>query len=306
MRHIVGMDGGGTKTVICISDLLGNVKDQFYAGAFNLNGQGEQKTRDTLSYIIETLKSKGYNPEECEGLGIGAAGISNCSVSIFLKKEMQINGYHCPVYLYGDHETALAASFPSCHGIILIAGTGSICYGKDRNDNSVRAGGYGHLVDDAGSGYAIARDILIAVVRAEDGRSNDTKLKNLLLEKLGINSMEELMKYLYQEGRTKKEIAGLALLLEKAIFMGDTVALKIEEKSVDELYQLFHAVKRKLPDERNLVFSGSVLINNKRINSMVRDKIMSEYKEMQIVESTIEAAAGALCLLRKEKEGKRL
>lgn len=303
MKYLLGIDGGGTKTVVCISDKNGIVKEQFYSGAFNLNGQGEKKTKDTLLDIFIAIGIMGYDKGDCEGIGIGAAGISNPFVSVFLKEEIQSYGFTCPIYVYGDQETALAAAFENCHGIIIIAGTGSICYGKDEKGNCVRAGGYGHLIDDVGSGYAIARDILKAIVRAEDGRQEDTILTSLIFGKLGIKSIEELIQYLYKEGRSKKEIADLAAVIEDAILYSDMAAMDIEKKNAEQLYQLFCAVKHKLPKEYNVVFSGSVLLQNQRIAFMLREKILKEYSEINIVEMRESAAVGALRLIRKEKEG---
>lgn len=81
------------------------------------------------------------------------------------------------IRLVGDHETALAGALEEPAGVILIAGTGSICYGVNESGAKFRAGGYGHIIDDAGSAYAIGRDILKAVVRSSDGRQGQTVLK---------------------------------------------------------------------------------------------------------------------------------
>ena len=72
-----------------------------------------------------------------------------------------------------DQETALAGALGAPCGMVLIAGTGSICFGRDAVVKQPGSGGYGHKIDDEGSGYALGRDALAAVVRAQDGRAAD-------------------------------------------------------------------------------------------------------------------------------------
>lgn len=302
MKYILGIDGGGTKTSICIEDMEQKNREIFYSGAFNINGQGEEQTKNTLEDINKNIKELGYKIEECVGIGVGAAGISNPKVSAFLNKELKNLGYLCPIVLCGDQETALLAAFESGMGIVLIAGTGSICFGKENKNQFVRAGGYGHLIDDVGSGYAIAKDILTAIVRAEDERGEKTILTSLIFEQLGINTIEELLQFLYRQGRSKKEMADLAVVIEKAVSCGDKIAILIEEKSANDLYSLFEAVKKKMPKEINLVLSGSVLTKNKRICSLLIEKIHRKYPEMNIVISKEESAVGALQLVRAYME----
>ena len=305
MRYLLGIDGGGTKTVICAEEIEGNRRKLFYSGALNINGQGEERTKRTILDIGTLLEADGYKRNDCVGIGIGAAGISNPDVATFLKQEFCKQGYPCNITLYGDQETALSAAFESCFGIILIAGTGSICYGKRMGQQGVRAGGYGHLIDDVGSGYAIGRDMLTAIVRAEDGRGEKTVLTSLIFKQLGINTIEELIQFLYQETRSKKEIAELARLINPAVSLNDSAAIMIEEKSANDLFHLFEAVKKKIPEEQNLALSGSVLLKNERIRSMLMEKIYAKYPEMNSIISKEEAAVGALRMVRKDMGGEK-
>lgn len=308
MEYLLGIDGGGTKTVVCVEGLTKEKETRqfFYFGAFNINGQGEKETKKTLDDIDRQLKENGYEVKNCKGIGIGTAGISNPVVATFLKEQFLKREYECPIFLYGDQETALSAVFESCYGMILIAGTGSICFGKTKGEEPVRAGGYGHIIDDVGSGYAIARDMLTAIVRAEDGRGEKTVLTSLVFDFLGIKEIKQLIQFLYKENRSKKEVANLAILIEEAIRLGDKVACSIEEKSVNDLYELWKAVHIQMPQEKNLALTGSVLVKNTRISTKLIEKIHQEQKEMNIVVSKEEAVLGALRLLKKDKKERKV
>lgn len=302
MEYLLGMDGGGTATKVSIADGSGQVIARRTSGPLNINGQTPEQFQATLAEILQWLNDSGFQTEDCGGIGIGAAGISNPRARQLLTQAFAARGYHAPVFTYSDGETALAAAFPECRGMILIAGTGSICLGRKETGEMVRAGGYGHLVDDGGSAYGIAIGILSAVVRAEDGRAAPTVLRRLVFEKLGIGSLEELIGYLYAPSRSKKEIASLAVLLEQAAAVEDSAALEIERKSAGELGTLVRTVMDRLRSENNIALAGSVLLKNQSIRRMVCSNILEHRRDANIVQSGQEASDGAIRLLQREKQ----
>lgn len=309
-RYYIGIDGGGTGTKISLADEAYCLKEQFGAGAFNLNGQSREQARETIRSIFCTLKEKGYRPQDCAGAGIGMAGISNPEAGSFLKNAFSEEGFAGRMELFGDHQTALAAVWPECRGIVLIAGTGSVCYGTDGFEKEARSGGWGHIIGDEGSAYAIGRDILTAVARAFDGRDGKTLLSEAVMRKPGFERMEEIVQYVYAPERSKKEIAAFATLIEPAAKAGDQKAREIEGRCADGLAQLFAAVYRKLPEEKNVALAGSVLEKNERIReqtSAAMRKMAEDYngeKGLRIRVSGNDASIGALRLLQKREEVK--
>ena len=301
MKYLLGMDGGGTATKISVSDAGGNIIARHTAGPLNVNGQSREQFQATLAEIFQWLDASGFRPDEFEAIGIGAAGISNPQARQLLSEAFAAGGYRAEVSTYSDGETALAAVFPECHGIILIAGTGSICLGCGENGGLVRAGGYGHKIDDGGSAYGIAIAILSAVVRAEDGRARPTALRRLVFEKLGIDSPGELVGYLYAPSRSKKEIASLAVVLEQAVAAGDAAAAEIEQNSAAELSLLARTVMDRMPEEKNIALAGSVLLKNRRIQDRVCKDILEHRRDANIVPAAREASEGAIRLLRRGK-----
>lgn len=300
MEYFLGMDGGGTATKISIADRAGNVIVRRTAGPLNINGQSPEQFQGTMAEILRWLSGSGFRPEHCGGIGIGAAGISNPRAKKLFTEAFEAGGYRSAIFTYSDGETALAAAFPECCGIILVAGTGSICLGRRKNGETVRIGGYGHLIDDGGSAYAIAIAILSALVRAEDGRAGTTALRRLVFERLGIGSLEELVGYAYAPSRSKKEIASLAVLIEQASAAGDAAAMDIERKSAEELGLLVRTAMDRLPEENNIALAGSVLLKNRRIREQVCRYILEWRGDARILPATQDASEGAIRLLRRE------
>ncbi|HPS81896.1 MAG TPA: BadF/BadG/BcrA/BcrD ATPase family protein, partial [Candidatus Limiplasma sp.] len=163
--YVAGWDGGGTKTrVVCLS-AGGEPFAEHTFGPLNPNGTSETEVCRTVSEALRWMETLG----RCTALTVSSAGVSNPDVSSLLGRLLSENGYHERFQLVGDQESALYGAVGP-YGAVLVAGTGSICYGRNRQGDTARSGGYGYLVDDEGSGYAIGRDILTAVLRAGDGR----------------------------------------------------------------------------------------------------------------------------------------
>ena len=128
----------------------------------------------------------------------------------------------------------------------VIAGTGSICYGQSTDGREARSGGWGHLIDDEGSAYALGRDILRAVVRAADGRAPATALTELVAQRLGALGVQPVIRFTYAPTTTKKEIAALAPLLDPALQQGDAAAAAAMRKA---LYNVLRQEAKDIHDK---------------------------------------------------------
>ncbi|MBH5319772.1 ATPase [Paenibacillus sp. GSMTC-2017] len=298
MKYVVGLDGGGTKTAVTIADEQGAIIGTFVAGALNYNGQDEASVRITLAHIcdeIERICDGGLGA--CEAICIGAAGISNPVVSGRLTSGLRENGYNGKLVLVGDHETALCGAHEGLYGIIIIAGTGSICYGRNTSGAIHRSGGFGHLIDDEGSGYSIGRDLLSVVVRAYDGREDATIITKLVYDRLGIGTVQEIVGFVYDKSRNKGDIAALASLLSEACEAGDKVAQRIAIKNANALVELASATVEQLGlQEGELSLLGSVLLNNRHIRELFKSRMKERYPRLRCIETKQDAAYGAVLL----------
>ncbi len=242
-KFVAGIDGGGTKTLVLCWDLEGKEIAFKQFGAFNLNSIGQEAFNSLLSSICSYLNSLG----QCKALCIGAAGISNKKMQELIALNMQQFGIE-NWKLVGDHEIALCGALDGKVGIGLIAGTGSICFGKSSTGTLERAGGWGHLIGDEGSGYRLGKDALAVVARAMDGYGEPTQLVALLAEKLNLKSRAEIISYVYSND--KSAVAAIAPLVDEACSNGDKLAKEIVDKNAYALVELAKAVAAKLEDKR--------------------------------------------------------
>ena len=185
-QYYAGWDGGGTKTLCRVLYQDGTAPQPFTAGALNPNGTVAGQCEATVADLLRNMAALPGGLDACRMLCIGAAGISNPATRVHLQNALQAGGYHGPVTFTGDQQTALYGALGGPGGIVLIAGTGSICYGQTTDGREARSGGWGSLMDDEGGGFALGRDALAAVVRAEDGRIAPTALHDAVFKALGV------------------------------------------------------------------------------------------------------------------------
>ncbi len=317
---VLGLDGGGTKTAVTAMDLNGQILFEFTAGAININGEDNANVQKNMAEIFLRLSeqvnslpgsevagnsltsARTYAPDglkACLALCIGAAGVSNPKAAACLEMAVRHGGYGGPVSIKGDHEAALYGALKKPWGMILIAGTGSICYGKTRLNESHRTGGFGYLIDDEGSGYAIGRDILSAVVRAYDGRCPETALTPMVYDRLKLTDIGELIGFVYSGKTNKRDIAALSPLLTQALSQQDPAALDIAEKSSLELVKLVVPVAERLKLESGeLALAGSILLKDPYIRKAFEEKLRLALPGIKTLSPAGSAAYGAALMAR--------
>jgi len=295
MKYAAGLDGGGTKTAVTVASEYGQVVHTFTSGAINLNGQDEASVRVSLREIFATIADVCGGMEHCAQVCIGAAGVSNPTVKERLASCVRDSGYTGGLLITGDQETALYGAHEGDVGAILIAGTGSICYGKQESGETCRCGGYGYLIDDEGSGYSIGRDLLATVVRASDGRMAETVITRMVYEQLQVDSIQQIIGFVYDKNTNKKDIAALAPILSEACSFGDEAALSIVSKAARSLFELVVPVVEKLSMQHgSLAMAGSVLVNNTYIRNSFMELVRNWFPDMACYTAKNDAAHGAL------------
>ena len=297
----IGMDGGGMRTRLAVFE---GEEERFRCetGGMNYNSFSADEIREHLTEAVRGMQQGGFPLADCEGIGIGAAGVSNPKAAPFLQQILQELGFTCPIVVEGDQDAALAGAVGAGAGILLIAGTGSVCVGKDVEGNKYRSGGFGHIIDDAGSAYAVGRDILTAIVRAEDGRGSKTALRAPVFEALHVKNTQELISYLYSAERTKKDIAALAVCLSDELIQQDTAAGKIAEQAADEQVLLVQSVLQKMGVTKSgqgekspipLLLEGGLILKNKIVNKMFWEKLREQNLPVCPAAKSRDAAYGA-------------
>jgi N-acetylglucosamine kinase-like BadF-type ATPase len=141
---------------------------------------------------------------------------------------------------------ALEAGAPGAPGVVIVSGTGSIAYGRNAAGESARAGGWGYVLGDEGSGYWIGRAALRAVLREADQRGSATALTPLLLAHFGVDEAQGLIHEVYQSDLKPTSIGALARCVHEAFLQGDAVAIGILRTAADELEGAGVSVARRL------------------------------------------------------------
>ncbi len=291
-----GWDGGATKTAVRLVDESGAFRSESAFGPLNLSGTPPETVRRTVTDGVARMAEEPGGLDACGGLVIGVAGVSNTQVCDEITSDVRAAGYSGPLRLLGDQEIALHGAICGA-GAVLIAGTGSVCFGRNLTGTYFRTGGRGYLIDDDGSGYAIGRDILAAVVRAADGRLPPSCLTSLVYEKLGINSPEGIVTWLYAPSTGKKEVASLAPLLLQALEQSDISAAAIEEKAIIGLSGLVIAAwKTAGITGGELALTGSILQRYPGIRKGVISCVSAALPDLRIGDPRGTPAEGAAAL----------
>ncbi|AAM23517.1 N-acetylglucosamine kinase-like BadF-type ATPase [Caldanaerobacter subterraneus subsp. tengcongensis MB4] len=299
MEYVVGIDGGGTKSAISILDLQGNVLFTGRGGPTNIRSEGREKACENLkNLIVKSVEKMHLKLGDCRAICVGTAGagreeekeiITNCL------KEIGVKGN---IVVTHDAEIILSETIEKREGIVIIAGTGSLVYGR-KDGIEKRAGGWGHLLGDEGSAYYIAVEGIKAALRYYDGRGNYTKLLYMMMERLNVKRPEEFIGFVYKDGITKADIAELAKVVDEAYKEGDKEARKILEKSAKELFKLAKAVIEAFEwenDEIPIVVTGSVFINNEFVFKEFSRLIKRYYPKANIKKLDKDASYGAAIL----------
>ena len=296
MEFFAGIDGGGTKTALECRDRQGRVLLRQTFGPFNFNSIGAERFDGLLEELTAALAALGT----CVGLCAGAAGISNPRVREHFSRAMDRAGI-ARWSLVGDQEIALYGALEGAAGCGVIAGTGSICFGRDGAGRAARAGGWGHLLDDEGSGYALGRDALSAVLRQWDGRGPETLLTRLVSEKLGAGGPGDIVAYAY--AGDKSRIAAIAPLTEQAARAGDGAAASILEKGGRELALQVRAVAGALGlREVPVALMGGLLAHDTGLRRALTERLAVERPDLHCIAPKQDAAAGAAMMAQKLAE----
>jgi N-acetylglucosamine kinase-like BadF-type ATPase len=302
---ILGVDGGGTKTVAWLAPLddAANtvVLGRGAAGPGNPRAVGFETAQANILVAIEAAFADARLARctveaACFGLAGAGRGIEQQRISAWAQQQA-VAGV---VRVVGDAEPILAAAASDVRGVALICGTGSLAWGRNAAGQVARAGGWGYLLGDEGSGYQIARAALIAALQAFDGRGRPTVLLDRLLPALGVAAPEELVEIVYSPHTSRERVAGLASVVFDAA-AEDAVALTIIESAAGELAEMVAAVCRRLqlPDgEYALALAGSVILNRPRLREHLQTRLNAIGWSTGAIWLVPEPVRGAVALAR--------
>jgi N-acetylglucosamine kinase-like BadF-type ATPase len=199
MAYYLGIDGGGTKTRCVLADET-MVLATAMSGGSNIVRLGETQARETLHAAVrQVCATANISPAQISAICIGAAGADRPAIAakirmilVELISEIAHETALPKIEVVGDMTIALEAACGAGPGVIAIAGTGSIAYGRDANGHTARAGGWGFAISDEGSGHWIGRRAISAILSAHD-QGLETALSAMVLQAWKLNSLDELV-----------------------------------------------------------------------------------------------------------------
>jgi N-acetylmuramic acid 6-phosphate etherase len=242
----LGIDGGGTHTVALLAGRGGTVLGRGTAGPSNRQAVGTGRALAALDEAVSAAFTATGRPRvPVASACLGLAGADRPEDQAVIREWAERVRLAGQVEVTSDAAILLAAGTPEGWGLVLIAGTGSIAFGRAADGRRARAGGWGYLLGDEGSAYALVLSALQAVARAADGRAPSTSLTERLLARLGVSQPQGLIAAVYRSGRDRADLAALAPLVVEAA-EDDAVAAQIVEEEARELAQAGAAVARQL------------------------------------------------------------
>lgn len=274
---VLGLDGGGSKTICVILDSSVSEIARGVSGASNHQSVGVEQSAEALREAIESARAAAANPPiicACWGM----AGLDRPEDEEIIQGVAARLLPDTPVEVVHDSTIALVGGTGGNRsGVVIIAGTGSIAVGYHPSGRMERAGGWGHLLGDEGSGYQIALQGLNAATRARDGRTQVTRLVNDLPALTRTGSMEELASRIYLEDWSAAQIADLAPAVLTAAVKGDPAAEQIVQRAAEELAFAARIVVDKLEmqsDPFNVVLAGGIFKGSEEMVKKVRELIL--------------------------------
>jgi N-acetylglucosamine kinase-like BadF-type ATPase len=303
MKYLIGIDGGGTKTDCAIADLSGKIINEISGKPSNFLVIGvEEAVENLFALIEENLFALEGDFADVKQIVIGVAGAGREEDAKLLEKSFKDYADQERIHFKGvkvlsDAHIALEGAFPNSAGCILIAGTGSILFGKDEKGTIHRVGGFGRLIGDEGSGHSIGRKALNAVSKASDGRGEETLISELLDAKMKSGSSASIINKVYNE---KLDVASVAKIVIEAAEEGDPIAEDILDEEADELVLHIRSLINKLQTNNlNVAFSGSLIDNKNFYSDLLKNKIKSTLPNVKVVKPANPPVSGAILFAKR-------
>jgi N-acetylglucosamine kinase-like BadF-type ATPase len=302
--HVLGIDAGGTKTVCLLADATGTILSSARGPGANLQAQGELEVEKVLHEVMEGALSG--QPIVPAAICLGVAGADRPDDAAIIRGIMRRIGYKSPTLVVNDALVALTAAAGDDSGIVVICGTGSICYGRDEDGRAARSGGWGYILGDEGSGYWIGRRALAAVVRHADRRGPATVLTTLVLQHFRVRAVSDLVQEVHLRDPRRHRVASLAAVVQAACDQGDVVARTIVDAACDELVIAAGSVAERLALRGAvfpLVLAGGVLQVLPALREQLLRRLPDVAPRSQPRMLTEEPAVGAVRLAVAEAHG---
>lgn len=300
MSIFLGIDAGGSKTTCVAGDETSVLATATTEGS-NVIRWGEAEARRQLHEAIQKACAEANTRlGEVRRMCIGMAGAARPVISSIIKG-IVAEIFPGEVEVVGDMVIAMQAAFGTKPGIIVIAGTGSIAYGRNKDGHTARAGGWGFAISDEGSGHWIGRAAVSGVMRAQDeDEASPTGLALSILHAWHLQTLDDLVRA--ANASPTADFSNLFPHVLAAADAGDPIARTVLTQAGAELASLVKIVIARLFEEAATVpvaMSGGVFGNAALVRNVFYNSLRSEYPQAVVGATVVEPVKGALELARQ-------
>ena len=295
MPIVVGVDAGGTSTR-ALAEHDGIEGKLAVENGANVRFVGVEAAAITIGRAVEQT----LNGAPADAIYVGVAGGGAQSMRDNLREALERQFHGTTINVSDDVHIALRAGAPEGDAIAVISGTGSIAC-ADVGGRYLRSGGYGYLVGDEGSAYAIGRAAINLTLRSYDERVPREPLFERIEEHLSARGTQRVLDAIYLGAEPLQAIAALAPLVLLAASDGERSATKIVQGAALELFELVKSIVRLAKAERSeipLVLSGGVFLNNSLLTYLLETRVTSEFPLLIVTKDAPRPIYGALALAR--------
>ncbi|MDR2505083.1 MAG: hypothetical protein LBD16_03145 [Oscillospiraceae bacterium] len=270
----IGVDGGGTHTTAIAAREDGTVLAAAVSGGINYNNIGLDKARENLSRAVNELlsvcKTKSYT-SLCVGLSAldreaDATERAAFAGNVFDPERLD---------LQSDAYTALMGLTLGAPGLIIICGTGSIMLALGNDGRQIVRGGWGHLLGDIGSGYAIALEGIRAAIDMSEGVGESTALSDDALRFFDLQNLRDLIARVYSPAFSTEQLAQFARSVLRRAEEGDAVALRIVRRNMKHVAEQAADILRSAPECSRVGVYGGVFTHNPFVATMLGEMLGS-------------------------------
>jgi glucosamine kinase len=293
----LGIDGGGTKTR-CVIGTENSVLGTGSGSGCNIVRVGEACARDSLSSAIhEACVQAGVSPQQIARTCAGVAGAADDGVASLVQRVL-IGIVGGAIEVIGDMEIALESAFGGDAGVVVIAGTGAIAYGRNDRGESARAGGWGRLISDEGSGHWIGAEAIRAALHQYDCGENSVLLRTLMQE-LGASDIHDLA---VRANAEATDFAKLLPAILSAAENNDEIAMQVLERGGRELAATAAIVIRRLfgDSEARVAKHGGVFAASPVVARRFEEQLRQLCPYASCVDVKVNPVMGALQRARRE------
>ena len=289
LKFLIGVDAGGTHTMAIAYDLKGHELARAQAGPGQVNtnyASAITNITNAINKLIDEIDG------DCQRILCGIAGLSVVGHSPEVAAEISAKANNLPTRAITDSLLALYNGLEGEDGGLVIAGTGSV-YNGLQNGRIITTGGYGSILGDEGSGYAIALSALKSALLSWDKRE-ENELISMFNKLFKVDNLNDATAKFYKTANA--DFASMAVDVAQLADKGNPFALAVIKEQAELLARdiIIGMNRYEDPKPMKIALTGSVLANNHMLRDFLEDKVREKYPDAQFSISNGENARGVV------------